>query len=356
MAMAGNHMRRLRDISDRDVPHLHANFLAPAEAFDATDLHQHRLFPLEMTWFYGEPIYLAMTPAQQTRLNHLSFCQSYYSTALAEAATNVLNYESSVNAILAGDTDDGIYMANEVLEESVHLKAFFIVIQKVLAYHGLTIAELHHANASLSKARDFQRLHSLIGWLRGNLDFYYFTRFALNVNQKTVERCIIDEPQIHPTIRTLLKNHAIDEARHMQMSRETGRRALARMSSPMRIAAGLAYGYFAARVYIARHSIDGRLPAETRIRTLQLCGVRRAPAEQAYRDWQSRMNQPNDPPLARAGRAYYLRQNLRYIEALELPAWVRATMRRSITQAYRDVAGAVSAEGELEFAEIAERS
>ncbi len=35
--------------------------------------------------------------------------------------------------------------------------------------------------------------HSLVGWLRGNLDFYNFTRFPLNVDQKTVERCAIDE-------------------------------------------------------------------------------------------------------------------------------------------------------------------
>ncbi len=349
---SGDYVQRLRHVSDHDLPHLHDHFLGLAQSFDPSTIADHHLFPLEMTWFYGEPIYHRLDPAQQRRLNHLCFCQSYYSTAVAEAATNILNYGASLDAFLDGDNELGIYMANEVLEESVHLKAFFLIIQRVLDHYDLTWAQLRHANASLAKAREFQRMHSILGWLRGNLDFYYFTRFALNVNQKTVERCTIDEPEIHPVVRQLLKNHAIDEARHMQMSRETGRRALARMNPAMRMAAGLAYGWFAARIYIARHSIDGRLQAETRIRTLELCGVGRPDAERAYRDWQNRVHQLQDPPLARAGRAYYLRQNLRYIDGLDLPDWVRQAMRRQLVAAYADVVDDVSRADGLTFAAL----
>ena len=40
-----------------------------------------------MTWFYGEPVWTGMTDGQRLMLNRLTFCQSYYSTAVAEAAT-----------------------------------------------------------------------------------------------------------------------------------------------------------------------------------------------------------------------------------------------------------------------------
>ena len=49
--------RRLKAVSDRDVDALRASFLDLAEQFDASTLGDHTLFPLQMSWFYGEPIW-----------------------------------------------------------------------------------------------------------------------------------------------------------------------------------------------------------------------------------------------------------------------------------------------------------
>lgn len=355
MTTKGEYHRRLWDVSERDVSKLYDHFIRPAEQFDPDQMGEHLLFPREMTWFYGEPVYRALPHDKQLMLNRLCFCQSYLSTAVAEAATNVLNYEACLDAFLRDQPDLGLYMANEVIEESTHIKAFLLLIRKVVASYGLSLSELHAANVSLPKARSFQRAHSFLGWLRGDLNFYYFTRYALNINQKTVERCTINEPDMHPAVREILKNHAIDEARHMQMSRETGKLALLRMGSrAARDLAGIAYAHFAARIYIGRHRPDGRLQRLCRIRTLELCGVPRPQAERAYVEWRDRVHQPEDPPLARAGRLYYLRQNLSFIDELDVSPRVRAYMKRTIERTYSDVAAeAVAARtAALEFREL----
>ncbi len=347
--------RRLRAVSDRDIGRMQEHFLEPAHAFDAATLGDRLLFPLEMTWFYGEPVYDAMPPERRLQLNHLSFCQSYLSTAVAEAATNVLNYEAALATFLDGDADVAEYMAREVVEETVHIQTFLLIIRKVLAYYGLTLEQLRASNVSLRMASHYARAHSLIGWLRGDLNFYYFTRFALNVNQKTVERCTINEPNMHPVIRDVLKQHAIDEARHMQMSRETGVQALRGMRTRLqRNVAAWLYAFFAARIYIGRHRLDSPLPRATRIGTLALCGVPPADAERAYIAWRDRINQPHDPPLVRAGRLYYLRQNDSYIDELAVSPAMRRRMKRMIATGYADVAADESATGvrPLEFGEL----
>jgi hypothetical protein len=326
-------------VSDRDVDRLRAHFLDPAESFDATTLGDHTLFPREMTWFYGEPVWHELAPEKQLMLNRLSFCQSYLTTAVAEIATNVLNLEAALQTIIHDDPEVALYMAREVVEETMHVQAFLCVIRKVLAHYDLTLDELRATNVSLRMAQQYVGMHTVLGWLRGDQHYYYFTRFALNVNQKTVERCTINDPDMHPAVRTILKNHAIDEARHMQMSRGTGLVALSRMRNPLvRTLACLGYAHFAANIYIGRHQKDSRLPREARTRTLELCGVPHERAVEAYRQWRDRVNQPEDPPLVRAGRAYYLKCNLGYVDDLAAPAWLKRRMRRIIAAGYPDVA------------------
>jgi hypothetical protein len=211
----------------------------------------------------------------------------------------------------------------------------------VLAHYELSLEQLRATNVSLKMASHYYLAHTLIGALRGDLHYYYFTRYALNINQKTVERCTINEPNMHPCVRTMLKNHAIDEARHMQMSRETGKVALSRMRSRLvRNLACISYAHFAARLYIGRHKKDSPLPRRTRIGTLALCGVPLPAAERAYVEWRDRMNQPLDPPLVRAGRVYYLRQNLSYIDVLDISASMRSFMKRVVTRGYDDASEA----------------
>jgi len=330
--------RRLRSVSDRDVDRLREHFMDLADGFDAATMGEHRLFPLEMTWYYGEPIWHELPPEKQLMLNRLSFCQSYYSTAVAEVATNVLNLQAALDTIVAHDPEVALYMAREVVEETAHIQTFLTVIRKVLAWYGLTLDDLRASNPSLGRAREYVNLHTVLGWLRGDLNYYYFTRFALNVNQKTVERCSINEPDMHPHVRQILKNHAIDEARHMQMSRGTGILAVSRMRNPVvKVVACLAYAHFAARIYIGRHGKDGKPQAETRIRTLELCGVPRERAARAYREWRDRVHQPEDPPLVRAGRAYYLKCNHGFIDDLDVPDWLRRRMKRVLASGYGDV-------------------
>lgn len=334
-------IRRLQFVSDKDVDRLRENFLEPAEAFDPDAMGDTLLFPLEMTWFYGEPVYNGLSKEKQLMLNRLTFCQSYLSTAVAEAATNILSYEAALQKFIDEDPEVALYMAREVVEETMHLRAFFVVIRKVLAHYGLTLDQLRATNVSLRMARSFVRAQSLLGMLLGNLHFYYFTRYALNINQKTVERCTINEPNMNPHVRSILKNHAIDEARHMQMSRETGKLALARLPRLARPLACVVYAHFAANVYIGRHWKDSALPRRTRIGTLALCGVPCGEAERAYCAWRDRTNQSDDPPLVAAGRLYYLNQNLNYIDELDVSPRVRAYMKRTVAHAYRDaVAGA----------------
>jgi hypothetical protein len=341
MAATFDFTRRLQAVSDRDVDRLRAHFLDPAEAFDPATLADHTLFPLEMTWFYGEPIWHELSPERRLMLNRLSFCQSYLTTAVAEIATNVLNLEAALQTIIDDDPALALYMAREVVEETMHVQAFLCVIRKVLAHYGLALDDLRAANVSLRMAKRYVAGHTVLGWLRGDLHYYYFTRFALNVNQKTVERCTIAEARIHPTVRTILKNHAIDEARHMQMSRGTGLVALSRMRSRLaRTIACLAYAHFAACLFIGRHRNDSALPREARTRTLELCGVPRTRAVEAYREWRDRVHQPEDPPLVRAGRAYFVKCNFGYIDDLDAPAWVKARMKRVIGAAYTDVVSA----------------
>ncbi len=348
--------KRLRQVSDRDVENLRENFLEPALAFDASALGNNRLFPWEMTWFYGEPIWHELSEDKQLLLNRLSFCQSYYSTAVAEAATNALNYAATVDGLIEGDTEVAMYMAREAVEETMHIQAFLVLIGKVLDHYGLTLDDLRAANVSLPMARRFVQGHSLVGWLRGDLNYYYFTRFALNVNQKTVERCTIAEPEMDPAVRAILRNHAIDEARHMQMSRGTGKVALERMkSATMRNLACFGFAHFAASIYIGRHGRDSALARRTRVRTLELCGVGRQDAERAYVAWRDRVHQMEDPPLVEAGRVYYLKQICSYID--ELPGVgqrMKAYMRGVVEKAYHDAVVAMDRRGAkaLEFAEL----
>ncbi len=344
--------RRLQAVSDRDVGRLAEHFLDPARRFDAASLGDHLLFPEEMAWFYGEPIHRDLSEEQRLMLNRLTFCQSYLSTLVAEAATNVLNYEAVVRAFLHDDPDVALYMAREVVEETVHLEAFLIVIRKVLGHYGLTFEDLRAANVSLKMAGHYSRFHSLIGWLHGDMNLYYFTRFPLNVNQKTVERCSINEPRLHPEVRAILKNHAIDEARHMQMSRETGKVALRRMRRWQRNVACAFYAHFASRLHIGRHVADGALTRATRVRTLTLCGVPAGRAERAYDEWRDRVNQPQDPPLVAAGRLYYLRQNLSYIDELAVSDRVKRRMKRRIESGYRDLTRAGPELRPLELGEL----
>jgi hypothetical protein len=340
MAATFEFTRRLKSVSDRDVDRLRAHFLDPAERFDGASMGTHTLFPLEMTWFYGEPIWHELDPEKRLMLNRLSFCQSYLTTAVAEVATNVLNLEAALGTIIDDDPEVALYMAREVVEETMHIQAFLCVIRKVLAHYGLTLDQLRTANPSLRMSQYYVNMHTVLGWLRRDLHFYYFTRYALNVNQKTVERCTINDPDMHPEVRTILRNHAIDEARHMQMSRGTGLVALSRMGNPVtKTLACLGYAWFAANVYIGRHQRDSKLPRETRTRTLELCGVPRARAVEAYRQWYRRVNQPEDPPLVKAGRAYFIKCNHGYIDDLDAPEWLKRRMKQIVDKGYADVAG-----------------
>jgi hypothetical protein len=330
--------KRLQEVSDRDVDRLREHFLALAESFDPSTLGEHTLFPLQMTWYYGEPIWEELSPEQRLMLNRLCFCQSYLSTAVAEVATNVLNLQAALRTMLRDEPEVALYMAREVVEETMHIQTFLAVIRKVLAFYGLRFEALRAANPSLRLTETYVRGHSAIGWMLGHFHYYYFTRFALNVNQKMVERCTINEENAHPIVRQILKNHAIDEARHMQMSRATGIVALRRMRNPLlRTVACLGYAHFASRIFIGRHARDSRSMRETRIRTLTLCGVSRERAERAYREWRDRVHQPHDPPLVQAGRLYFLRCNFDYVDDLPIGPRLKKRMKAIIGGPYGDL-------------------
>jgi hypothetical protein len=329
---------RLRAVSDRDVTRLRELFLDLANQFDPETMADHLLFPEEMTWFYGEPIFHEMSEEQRLKLNRLTFCQNYLSTLVAEAATNVLNYESALAALIRSDPEAGFYMAREVVEETFHLESFYIILRKVLEHYGIPFEEYRARNHSLGAAVAYQRFHTALGWLRGSMGFYYLTRYPLNVSQKTIERSTIEEPRMHPLVRTLLKNHAIDEARHMRMSREAGKLALREMSRPVRSIASFFYAHYAARIDMAgRLGKGNKFSRQTRTSVLEMCGVPRERALRAYREWRGRVNQPHDPPHVQRARLYYLRLNQEFVDEWDLPDGMKRYVKNVIARAYTDV-------------------
>jgi len=66
------------------------------------------------------------------------------------------------------------------------------------------------------------------------------------------------------------------------------------------------------------------------------------------------VNQPEDPPLVRAGRHYYLRQMSEYVDQLEVPLRLRSYMKRVIADGYADVAAKApdAREPALEFGDL----
>lgn len=348
--------KRLRSVSDRDVMRLQELFLDPAHAFDAEKMDDYLLFPLEMTWFYGEPIYEQMPEAQKLMVNRLTFCQNYLSTLVAEAASNILNYESTHAELLRGDPEVAFYMAREVIEETFHLEAFYIVLSKVLQHYGISFEECRRKNRSLRAASFYTLFHSIIGGVRGDYNYYYLTRFPLNIVQKTIERSTIDEPRMHPLVRDILKNHSIDEARHMRMSREAGKLALKRIRpGVMRNASCFFYAHFAARLNTGgRHAADGLLSRdETRISVLELCGIPRPQAVRAYKEWRKGVNQPADPPHLQRARLYFTRLNFSYIDELDVSERMKAYMKRVIGAPYQEVIRAAQ-DGSLQPLEFGE--
>lgn len=347
--------RRLRSVSDRDVMRLRELFLDVANDFDAGTMDDHLLFPLEMTWFYGEPIYHEMSAEQQLMLNRLTFCQNNLTSVVAEATLSVLNYEAMLANLLHGDPETSFYMARETTEETFHLEGFYIIIRKVLDYYGIPFEQCRQQNRSLRSAPLFQRFHGFIGWLRGDLNFYYLTRFPMNIAQKTVERSTIEEPRMHPSVRTFLKNHAVDEARHMRMSREAGKLALQSMDRLSRTVACFVFAQHAARInMVGRHSKGAGLNGQTRIGVLEMCGVPRARAEQAYREWRDRVNQPHDPPHVQRARLYYLRLIEEYVDELAASDRMKQYIKRTVGAAHQDVTRAERDSGlrPLEFGDI----
>lgn len=137
----------------------------------------------------------------------------------------------------------------------------------------------------------------------------------------------------------------------MQMSRATGKVALARMGV-LRTPGCIGFAHFAARLYIGRHAKDGALQRGTRTNTLALVGVPMERARRAYVEWRDRRNQPEDPPLVRAGRRYYLRQMNEYVDELDVSPRLRSYMKRVMGAGYADVAGAERREPALEFDEL----
>jgi hypothetical protein len=333
-----DHTRRLRHVSDRDVSRLHSLFLDIAHSFDAKTMCDRPLFPPELTWFYGEPVYDRMTPEGRLKLNHLTFTLDYMSSLVTEAAICVLNYRSALRTLMVGDPEVSFYMAREAIEETFHQEAFYIIIRKILAHYGIDFEEFRRKNKSLHSAVAYADLHTVLGWIKGDYNFYYFTRFPLNIALKTVERSTIADPRIEPLIRELLRNHAIDEARHMQMSRETGVRALAAIPRGLRQVACVLYAHYAAALNISgRHKRGSSLNRQTRTAVLELCGVSRKDAVRAYEDWRDRKHMVDDPPLVQAVRHYYVRQNFNLIDDLNVSDRMRAYMRRTIDKQYRDV-------------------
>lgn len=327
------HTRRLREQSDRALSSLGESFVGAARAFDPGTLGDSLLFPLELTWFHGEPVYESLPPDARRKLNHLTFCHYYFLTLNAEASANILNHQSAFQ-MLRSDPDAAFYMAREAVEESFHVEAFHILIQKVLGHYGLSVRDFLWGESSVGLTAWFYRIHTLAAWWRGNLDAYYFSRYPLNIGTKIAERSILKEPRLHPEVRAIVRGHSIDEARHMQMSRETGKRALARMSAPGRAVACFLYAQFVTRLNICGRQVDRRFP----VKMLERCGVPRGDAERAYREWRERVHQPQDPPDVRAMRRYFVRQNLEFVGELEASPRLRAYVTRAILRAYPDVA------------------
>ena len=258
-----------------------------------------------MTWFYGEPVWHELSPEKRLHAEPPHLLPELSLDRRRRSGDQRAQPRGGARTIIHDDPEVALYMAREVVEETMHIQAFLFVIRKVLgalradargaarhqrvAAHGVALRRASHGPRLAARRSELLLLHALRAEREPE------DRRALH--HQRAEHASASSARCSRTTRSTRRATC-----RCRAARGWSRAARMRTRSP-RTSPGSAYAHFAANIYIGRHRRDSALPRETRMRTLELCGVPRARAERAYGEWRDRVNQPQDPPLVQAGRA-----------------------------------------------------
>ena len=263
--------RKLAEISDNELGELQGRYLDKADELIPRRWGTGSCSRWRCPTTYGEPVWKLLSPARQRQLNHLTFCDHYYNVMLGETAISILDWQSTYDSLAKGnDADAAFYMAREALEESFHSEAFHRVVTKVRSHYGVPVSSPTRHDGAWAWAA-YYRLHTLAGWVRGDRVCTTSCGFRRTSRSSPWTRDGAGAPHAHPIVQTILRSHVADEGRHMQMSRETGKRALAAMGRIEQYAACVAYAE-----YVARLNVSGRKRREQAVVALEQCGLPRA--------------------------------------------------------------------------------
>lgn len=309
---------QLRSVSDRHFETLQEDFIATAQSFDSQNMGELLFIPEALTYFYGEPLYKNLSREQQIQLNRLSWCHTYMITMIGECGVNMMSTHNAYQHMKQGRPNVGFYALREVSEEAVHCESFSIIIEKVLAFYQIDfkyfVEKMAYPQERYWDA--FVLGHRLIRTFLGHYDFYYLSRYPMNLVGRSHEQVVANAKGLHPVIQKIVTHHLVDETRHMTMSKKAGLLAIneksPRWMTPM-VAGVYALYALGQRNYgpPRRASITNQSPL---VGMLELCGVSHSEAVKAYNDYRSRVNQPQLQPEILKMRHYLLKHNLHYIE------------------------------------------
>ena len=103
-----------------------------------------RFFRCEMSWFYGEPIWHELPPEKQLMLNRLSLLPELSRRPRSPRSRPTSSTsQASLDTIVDDDPEVALYMAREVVEETMHVQAFLLLRSaRCVAHYGLTLEQL----------------------------------------------------------------------------------------------------------------------------------------------------------------------------------------------------------------------
>ena len=326
--MTLKHTSNLRSISNRTFDSIYSDFIDIANNFDMEKSCNEKFIPEELVFFYGEPVYQDMSEKDKLKLNHLTWCAIYYRVLLAECGVSVVSTSYGFQKLKLGDHESCFYAMREVSEEAFHAESFITIIEKILSFYDLSLEDFrNHLGFKKEWYWDaFIFGHILIGKFLGHVDFYYFSRYPMNVVGRSYELLLSRESGLNQELQQIVKNHLADESRHLKMAKESGLIAINKKS-------GRFISHLASFVYIY-YSLKQRqfgpppksLSSHNKkslVGLLKLCGIDQSNADKAYQNYKSRIHQKELNPRLLHMKNFQLEENMKYIRKFNISSFFK---------------------------------
>ena len=315
-----NHQEKLMQLSNKELPESSAFFLNVAETFSIEQNPDEYLIPVEFTVFYNEAIWHELSASEKIKLNHLTWCMMYLTIAMTESKACILNHKAANNEIANGRTEMGFYMMREATEETYHIQAFLKIIKSILNYYNISFEEfVTKHNTSSKNSQGYYLMTRVFAFYFKQWNFYYLTRYSLNILVKCVERTINPDCNLNLQMTDILIRHRQDEARHMTMSLKEGVVSFAKMGSINRRIAAKMLLWFMTYLGLAGQPPRTKLfnrHQNIYIQLLGWVGVSRIKAKVAYKDWVNSSVDKNT--VVTDMRRYYISQNVHLLKKLNV--------------------------------------